>query len=443
MIKSLISGSPKTPSQLKEQRISAKRHGIHPKIMSPVALNVVDKLLDAGHEAYLVGGCIRDALLGKEPKDFDVATSATPEEVKRLFRRSRIIGRRFRIVHVQEGREIIEVTTFRGSHKQSDNIHASQNQQGVLVRDNVYGDLDEDALRRDFTCNSLYYDIDSHEIVDFMGGQKDLKKRVLRTIGDPSERFVEDPVRMMRAIRFEAKLGLKLDSKSKRELIKQIPMIREVSAARMFDEVVKLLLHEEAIKAYKLMTETGLFMQLFPWSAKLMQSNQNYKNLVDIAIRSTEVRMRDNQRASPFYLYAVFLWPAVEQEYIAQLAKKNPPSRAMDIAGAKIIDMHAPFVSIAKRFSMSMKDTWYLQTQFDRRDGKRASKLYEHPRFRAAYDFLKMREESGEDLNDLGDWWTKYQAVSSDERAAMVSKLKPSQSSRKPRSKSRRNKKTS
>lgn len=437
MIKRLLSGNTKDPSKLKEQRIGVKHHGIQPNTMSPLSLSVVDKLLDAGHEAYLVGGCIRDAVLGKVPKDFDVATSATPEEVKRIFRRSRIIGRRFRIVHVQGGREIIEVTTFRGSHKQTDTPHASQNQQGVLVRDNVYGTLEEDALRRDFTCNSLYYDIDSHEIVDFLGGLKDLKKGTLRTIGEPRERFTEDPVRMMRAIRFEAKLGLKLDSKSKRELLKQMPMIREVSAARMFDEIIKLLMHEQAVKAYKLMTDTGLLTQLFPWSAQLMETNPKYKKLMEIAMQSTEARMKDSQRASPFYLYAILLWPVVEQEYAVQLENKNPPSRAMEIAGSKVIDMHGQFVSIAKRFSMSMRDTWYLQTQLDRRDGARAQKLFEHPRFRAAYDFLKMREQSGEDLNNLGDWWTTYQNVSIEEREEMVKKLKPTKSTRKPRSKSR------
>jgi len=311
----------------------------------------------------------------------------------------------------------------------------------VLIRDNVYGNLDEDAMRRDFTCNSLYYDIDSHEVVDFLGGVKDIKKGILKTIGDQNERFVEDPVRMMRAMRFEAKLGLKLDNKSKRALLKQMPMIREVSAARMFDELIKLLMHEEAKKAYKLMMDTGLFMQLFPWSAQLISSQSEHKALFDIAIESTEARMKDSQRASPFYLYAIFLWPVVEKEYIAQLANKNPPSRAMDIASTKVLEMHAPFISIAKRFSIPMRDTWYLQTQFDRREGSRAQKILEHPRFRAAYDFLKMRGEadtkSGEKLRALGDWWTHYQDARVEERLNMVQSLKPAKNTKKPRSRSR------
>jgi len=428
MIKRLIPGITKNTVPVKERRIGASAHSIKPSMMSPLAVSVVDQLLDAGYQAYIVGGCIRDALLGKEPKDFDVATSATPEQVKRIFRRSRIIGRRFRIVHVQDRREIIEVTTFRGSHKDSNTPHASQNTQGVLLRDNVYGTLEEDAVRRDFTCNSLYYDIDSHDIVDFMGGVKDLKNGVLRTIGNPAERFKEDPVRMMRALRFQAKLGLKLDSASKKQLNKQMPMIKEVSAARMFDEIIKLLMHSEACTAFKLMNETGLFAQLFPWSAEIANSRKadqaNYKKLLEIAMQGTEERMQLGKRVSPFYLYATLLWPAVEQEFEAQLENKQPPSRAMEIAGSKVIDMHSPIVSIAKRFTLSMRDTWYLQTQLSRRDGNRAQRLFEHPRFRAAYDFILMREEAGEDLGGLGKWWTDYQAANEDQRSKMVAAFK-------------------
>lgn len=431
MIKRFIPGISQTP-QFKERRIDESSHSIKLSMMSPLAVSVVDKLLDAGYEAYIVGGCIRDALLGKEPKDFDVATSATPEQVKRIFRRSRIIGRRFKIVHVQDRREIIEVTTFRGSHKESNTPHATQNNQGVLVRDNVYGTLEEDALRRDFTCNSLYYDIDSGDIVDFMGGVKDLKKGTLRTIGNPEERFKEDPVRIMRALRFQAKLGLKLDSASKKQLAKQMSMMKEVSAARMFDEVIKLLMHTEATTAFSMMNASGLFAQLFPWSAKLVNtpdkpstkgSLPNYKKIMEIAMQGTEKRLRSDKRVSPFYLYATLLWPAVEYEY-QHLLEKNSPARAMEIAGAKVIDMQGSMVSIAKRFALSMKDTWHLQTQLSRRDGARAQKLFEHPRFRAAYDFILMREEAGEDLEGIGKWWTDYQEANEEQRQQMVSELK-------------------
>ena len=428
MIKRFIPGIANKTTPVKERRISATKHAIDPSLMSPLAVSVVDKLLDAGYQAYIVGGCIRDALLGREPKDFDVATSATPEQVKQIFRRSRIIGRRFRIVHVQERREIIEVTTFRGSHKNSKTSHATQNNQGVLLRDNVYGTLEEDALRRDFTCNSLYYDIDSHDIVDFMDGVKDLKKGVLRTIGDPAERFQEDPVRMMRALRFQAKLGLKPDPASSRQLTKKMPMIREVSAARMFDEVIKLLMHTQARSAFKLMCKTGLFQQLFPWSEKLLGtsgSNQaNYQELLEVAMRNTEERLRNNKRVSPFYLYSTLLWPAVEREYKVQLENRIPPARAMAMAGSKIIDMQGSIVSIAKRFALPMRDTWHLQTQLSRRSGNGAQRLLDHPRFRAAYDFILMREEAGEDLEGLGKWWTEFQSAGEREKEKMVGALR-------------------
>ena len=430
MIKQFINGITNQRTAIKERRIPEHKHSVRQDKISSLAISVVDQLLDAGHEAYVVGGCIRDILLNKQPKDFDVATSATPEQVKRLFRRSRIIGRRFRIVHVQDRREIIEVTTFRGNHKTGKGNQATQSTQGMLLRDNVYGNLEQDALRRDFTCNSLYYDIDSGEVVDFTDGVKDLKNGLLRTIGDPAVRFKEDPVRMMRALRFQAKLDLKLDRLSRKQLDAQVGMINEVAAARLFDEVIKLLMHSDAHKAYKMMRESGLFGQLFPWTEKLITQNPNYKKLLQVAMQGTETRLRSNKRVSPFYLYASLLWPAVEHEYQIQLGKKNPPSRAMEMAGAKIIEMHAPLVSIAKRFAVSMRETWYLQTQLHRRDGVRAQKMLEHSRFRAAYDFVLMREEAGEDLQGLGAWWTDYQKASVDERTKMVKALKGTKTSR-------------
>lgn len=445
MIKRFISGTQTT--QTKERRISEKDHPIRPSMMSSLAVHVVDKLLDQGYEAYIVGGCIRDAMLGKEPKDFDVATSATPEQVKRIFRRARIIGRRFRIVHVQDRREVIEVTTFRGSHKTGNSHHASQNHQGVLLRDNVYGTLEEDAMRRDFTCNSLYYDIDSNEIIDFMGGVKDLKKGILRTIGNPEERFKEDPVRMMRALRFQAKLGLKLDANSKKHLHKQISMIGEVSAARMFDEIIKLLMHQQAAKAFQLMEESGLFAQLFPDSAQLSQASAqrtkqqtlpNYKRLLHIAMQGTENRLQSGKRVSPFYLYATLLWPAVHQEFTQLTAQNTLPAQAMDIAATKALEMHAPMVSIAKRFSIPMRDTWYLQTQLARRAGSRAQRLFEHPRFRAAYDFVLMREEAGEDLQGLGAWWTEYQEAGAEKQEHMAQALDQNKGRKRSKSRNRR-----
>ena len=427
MIKRFIPGLKNKDYVARERRIPSSKHSLRLDQISPLARKVVDSLLDAGYEAYPVGGCIRDALLGIPPKDFDVATSATPEQVKRLFRRSRIIGRRFRIVHVQEQREVIEVTTFRGDHKSGENQHSSQSNQGVLLRDNVYGSLQEDALRRDFSCNSLYFDIDSGEIVDFTGGVDDLKRRKLKIIGDPARRFREDPVRMLRAIRFEAKLGLKLESKSRKQLIKQAEMIREVSSARLFDEVIKLILHKQAVAAFENMLASGIFAQLFPWTASLLNTNPAYAQLLTIAMTATEERLRNEQRVSPFYLYATILWPPVEQEYQLQLSNKMPPARAMEVAASKILDLQVQRVGIPRRFSQSMRDTWHLQTQLHRRKGGRAARMLENPRFRAGYDFLLMREKSGEDLAGLGQWWTDYQAANAEHRESMESAVEQSE----------------
>jgi poly(A) polymerase len=427
MIKQFIP-SLKKPSKVVERRIPVSKHGVHRDQFSPLALKVVDRLLDEGHEAYIVGGCIRDVLLGKDPKDFDVATSARPEQVQKLFRRSRIIGRRFKIVHVEEKREIIEVTTFRGDHKSGNSRHATQSSEGMLLRDNVYGSLHEDAIRRDFTCNSLYFDMDSEEIVDFLDGVRDIKQRVLRTIGEPEERFREDPVRMMRALRFQSKLGLKLDTESFKQLKQNIGMIREVSSARLFDEVIKLLMHESSASAFGLMLDTGLMAQLFPASAGAVKSRPMGLKLLNAAMTTTEARLKSGKNASPFYLYAVLLWPAVEQEFQQQLARKQPPARAMQISGDKTIAAQSSLVSIPRRFSQPMREIWEMQNRLPQRN--KAQKLLEHQRFRAAYDFLLIREQAGEDFAGLGDWWTRYQNADPQGRDKMISELPAAKSSR-------------
>jgi len=434
MIKKFIPSLNKS-SKVIERRIPVSKHGVTRDKFSPLSLKVVDKLLDEGHEAYIVGGCIRDILLGKTPKDFDVATSARPEQVQKLFRRSRIIGRRFKIVHVEEKRDLIEVTTFRGDHKSGNSRHATQSSEGVLLRDNVYGSLQEDAVRRDFSCNSLYFDIDSEEIVDFLDGVRDIKQGILRTIGDPEERFREDPVRMMRALRFQSKLGLKLDAKSYKQLKQNIGMIREVSSARLFDEVIKLLLHDSSATAFKMMMDTGLMEQLFPSSTKAIAAKPIMAKLITAAMQTTEARLQSGKNASPFYLYAVLLWPAAEQEFQEQLSRKQPPVRAMQTAGDKTIAGQSSLVSIPRRFSQPMREIWEMQNRLPQRD--RAQKLLEHPRFRAAYDFLLVREQSGENLDGLGAWWTKYQDANQQTRDKMVSEL-PVKSSNRRRLRKRR-----
>ena len=442
MIKRFIDKFSNSGTQTKRQEIPRKKHPVRVEDISPFALEVVDELRDAGYEAYIVGGCVRDAILGMKPKDFDVATNATPEQVRRLYRRARIIGRRFQIVHVQSRQEVIEVTTFRGHHDSGDQGQnkrrrgepaAKKSGKGMLTRDNVFGSMEDDAVRRDFTCNALYFDTDSEAVIDFVGGFEDLRNGLLRTIGDPEKRFQEDPVRMMRAIRFQAKLGLKLDKNSQYQLSKKSQLIQEVSAARLFDEVIKLLLHPKAATAFKLFIESGLFALLFPASAKEASENKQLSQLLDVGAQNTGERLSAGKGVSPFYLYATLLWPALITGFEQLLTKKEHPSRAMELASSTVLTDQSQHVSIPKRFALAIRDTWYLQTQLDKRQGNRADRLLEHPKFRAAYDFILMREASGENLNGLGDWWTEYQSANIERREAMRNSLPPAGNKRRRR----------
>lgn len=450
MIKRFIEKLAKPVTKTRRKTIGPDQHSVRVNDMSAFGVEVADQLRDANYDAYLVGGCVRDALLNKRPKDFDVATDARPEQVKRLFRRARIIGRRFQIVHVQNRQEIIEVTTFRGDHTQAPKESkrpkrgeqsARSSGKGVLLRDNVFGSLEEDALRRDFTCNALYFDADTEDIIDFVGGVADLQQGLLRTIGQPEQRFREDPVRMMRAIRFQSKLDLKLDKASALALNSQAKMITEVSPARLFDEVIKLLLHEKSVSAFQQFTDSKIFEYLFPVSASVVSAEPRYAKMLQIAMNNTEQRLGVGKTVSPFYLYATLLWPMVDVEYQRQLSNKQAPARAMETAISQALAIQSETVSIPKRFSQSMRDTWHLQTQLHRRSGDRAERLVSNPRFRAAYDFLLMREEAGENHDRLGEWWTNYQNANAEKRALMVESL--GAPLRKPRRRRRRTNKPS
>ena len=436
MIQHLIKKFSSSVPSVKREVIPVADHPLRVEDLSPFALKVADDLRDAGYEAYIVGGCIRDALIGKEPKDFDVATNATPEQVKRLYRRARIVGRRFQIVHVQNRHETIEVTTFRGHHEDTKSSssfgrgepRAKKSGKGMLMRDNVFGSMEDDAVRRDFTCNALYFDTDTEEIIDFLGGVSDLRNGLLRTIGDPAKRFREDPVRMMRAIRFQAKLGITLDSESKKQMSRAAHLISEVSPARLFDEVIKLLLHADASEAYRLFHESGLFERLFPATYQEISHNNQLSRMLEIAMQHTEQRLGIGKGVSPFYLYSTLLWPSVEPKFKqlssrAAKSKNVPASRAMTIAASEALEEQARQITIPKRFSLAMRDTWHLQTQLPRRNGQQAAKSLQHPKFRAGYDFLLMREQSGEEMNQLGEWWTKYQESNETEREKMVADL--------------------
>lgn len=404
--------------------LGSKDHILRRNQLSENALKVVHRLAEAGHKAYLVGGCVRDGLLGLDPKDFDVATSATPDEVRALFRNARIIGRRFRIVHVCFGREIIEVTTFRGQHSGDEGDHRSQqSEDGMLLRDNVWGSVDQDALRRDFTVNALYYNPIDGTIHDWAGGIDDMEGRCLRLIGKPEVRYREDPVRMLRAVRFAAKLNFELEEETAEPIHLLAPMLLQVPPARLFEEVLKLFLSGKALATYLILREQGLFAMLFPATFDALSVLPWAEKMIRQALKNTDARLAEGKPVTPAFLYAALLWPAVVMESMAMQAEGMAETPANQQAAHATITRQLQHTSIPKRFSLPMRDIWDMQQRLPRRRGKRADLLLENPRFRASYDFLLLREIAGELEPGLGEWWTQYQTLDEHGRREMIAEL--------------------
>ncbi|MCC5015965.1 MULTISPECIES: polynucleotide adenylyltransferase PcnB [Legionella] len=415
--------------------IPRSQHHISKTDISANALKVLNRLNSAGFQAFLVGGSVRDLLLRKVPKDFDVATNATPNQIKKLFRNARIIGRRFKLVHIIFHRDIIEVATFRGSEGADEVIEANQltNERGMLVRDNVYGTLDEDAWRRDFTINSLYYNIDDSSIVDFTGGVNDVNQHIIRMIGDPTTRYQEDPVRMLRAVRFSAKLHFSLAPETAEPLPHLSYLITHVSGSRLFDEMTKLYQCGEAENVHRLLIQHGLFPHLFAQTAKLMDSHYPVNALIGIALENTDTRIRDNKPVTPAFLFAVLLWfPLQARTALLQEEEGLDPLPALEKAMSQVIIEQNQVITIPKRFSQIMREMWLLQYRFPKRLGGRAFNLLQHPRFRAAYDFLALRALAGDEELELAQWWTTFQDASESEQTEMIATLAPA-APRKPR----------
>ena len=404
----------------------AGQYGLTSKMISRNAHEVVETLQNSGFEAYVVGGSVRDLLLGLKPKDFDVATNAEPTEVKSLFRRSRIIGRRFQIVHVQFSRELIEVTTFR-SNQDSDVKKSKKNtplrqqsKSGMLTRDNVFGSVTDDAERRDLTVNALYYDPSDNTIHDFTDGLQDIDKRTIRMIGDPATRFREDPVRLLRVARFTAKLGFKIEPRTAKPMSKLARDLAHVSPPRFFDETLKLFMSGNGASTYRLLCEHELFDQLVPQVAHLIKDgSNNAARLIEQAFINTDIRISSNKRVTPAFIYAALLWPAVEKLVAHYTERGNSPTYALSKAAGEVIAKQITVTAIPRRFTMPMREIWDLQLQLPRRGGHRAKRLSENPRFRAAYDFILLREQAGEDLAGLGDWWTQYQEADEEQKLKM------------------------
>ncbi len=411
-------------------------HPISRKYISDNALKVMYRLNKAGFDAHLVGGCLRDLLLGGHPKDFDIATDATPDEVRSLFKNSRIIGRRFQIVHVRFGRDIVEVTTYRGHHNKTakskgHNHQSAQNDEGMLLRDNVYGSIKEDACRRDITVNALYYSVKDFAVHDYCGGIHDLRHRVIRIIGDPEQRYREDPVRMLRVIRFAAKLGFEIDQASSTPLLSLGELLLSIPSARLFDEVLKLFMAGHANNTYHLLCDYQLFDKLFPLSDTLRTRDDNVERLFTQAFINTDTRISQDKPVTPAFIFAALLWPVVHQKMRHILESDLPDEyqstemAALHAAATDVIQQQVQHTAIPRRFQMSMREIWELQLRLPKHNGKRAQKLVEHPRFRAAYDFLLLREHSGEISAGLGQWWTDYQEQNPKDRPDGQSALHP------------------
>ena len=404
----------KTPTTLDIYKIPREQHSISRKNIDENALKVLYRLHNAGFRALLVGGGVRDLLLGLKPKDFDITTNATPEEIKALFRNCRLIGRRFRLAHILFGREVIEVATFRGHHddqNSQDLQKVKQSQAGMLLRDNVYGSLEEDAERRDFTVNALYYDIADFSLYDFCGGMQDLKDRKLTLIGEPDVRYREDPVRMLRAIRFAAKLDLNISEQCAEPIRRLAALLQDIPAARHFDEVIKLLLSGQGLATYRLLKEYKLLQVLFPILFKDGEDDKATA-IIEQALIDTDLRIAEGKRVTPAYIYAIMLWYPLEQRAQEMSFESGMEYHdAFLLAMNEVLSIQVKTITIPKRFSAAIRDIWSLQLRLPRFGGKRAQRLYQHIKFRAAFDFLALRArvEKTNELRDLTAWWQEYQ----------------------------------
>jgi len=398
--------------------VGRNHHNISRKNISRNALKVLYKLNEAGYASYLVGGAVRDLLLERRPKDFDVATDATPEQVKRLFRNSRLIGRRFRLAHVFFGRDIIEVATFRGPNV--DNAKTSD--QGMILRDNVYGTLEEDAWRRDFSINALYYNIADFSVVDYTGGLPDIKAKKLRIIGEPEQRFREDPVRMLRAIRFAAKLGFKIEKRCEKSIQKLGGLLEDISSARLFDESTKLFLSGHGVESFRELRHYDLFYTLYPEIDELLDDDSALEKFIEVAMRNSDRRIAKNRPVTPAFLIAVLLWADVKLLVDEHGVTGGAYLQALQQEGDHVLHHQQKRTAAPRRLTAQAREIWVVQQRLIMQ--RQPYKIYEHPRFRAAYDFLLLRAESGEtELQELVDWWTQFQEVEGEERKRMVNSL--------------------
>jgi len=415
LISRVFGGKKSASSHHEPAVIPVSSHGITRDRISSGSRRTCETLQQHGHKAYVVGGAVRDLLIGAEPKDFDIATDATPEEVRRYFRRARIIGRRFQIVHVMMGQETLEVTTFRGLLDEK----TKTDEHGRVLHDNVFGSHAEDAARRDFTANALYYDPATEAVIDYHHGVGDLKQKTLRMIGEPRARYREDPVRMLRAVRLAAKLGLMIDPAASKPIREMASLLENVPPARLFDEMLKLLTSGHSVKCITQLRDEGLHHGLLPLLDVILEQPMGEK-FVMLALNNTDDRVRQGKGISPGFLFATLLWHEVLAHWEKLKAKGEAKIPALYQAMDTVLDVQGEKLAITRRIAGDIKDIWALQPRFESRSGKRPYGLLEQPRFRAGYDFLVLRAESGEVEMELADWWTRFQEVDGNERAEML-----------------------
>lgn len=425
------------PFPAKPRIIPRSEHTISRNHISSAALKVLYRLKQANYAAYLVGGGVRDLLLGREPKDFDIATDAQPEQVRELFRNCRLIGRRFRLAHVHFGQEIIEVATFRADASNDGDRVISD---GMILRDNVYGSIDDDVWRRDFTVNALYYNIEDFSVVDYVGGVEDVKAGRLRLIGDPEARYREDPVRMLRAVRFATKLGFTIDAGSEQPIFKLAHLLKDIPAARLLEEANKLFMSGSALQSFEHMRHYGLFDYLFPQvEAALSQEEEGFPHtLIMKALKNTDERINIGKPVNPAFLFSVMLWQPMRDLQDHYQKNGAPAFEAHRLAADTVISRQIATVAIPRRLTTMIREIWDLQTRLLNRRGKRPFALLNNKRFRAAYDFLLLRAETGEVDQALADWWTEFQEASDERRDAMQSELPAEQPRRRKRRPRRR-----
>lgn len=412
--------------------IPRKKHNISRKAISVNALKVLYRLNQHGYDTYLVGGCVRDLLLNQNPKDFDVTTSATPEQLQKLFRNCRLVGRRFKLAHILFGKEIIEVATFRGQHIDTENpLQAKQAKNGMLLRDNVYATIEQDAKRRDFTINSLYYNIKDFTVRDYCNGIDDLQLGVIKLIGDPETRYREDPVRMLRAIRFAAKLDMNIDKSSRKPMKQLKTLLHHVPAPRLFDESLKLFQSGKGYNTYLLLREHDLFGELFPILNKCLlpapakEPSTHLERMIEQVLKNTDRRIIEKKRVNPAFLFAAFLWYPINELTQSLLQEKELTyHEAFSLTCNEILSEQCQSIAIPRRLTAVMIDIWHLQIRMSKRLGKQIQTIFNHPKFNAGYDLLELRAsiEKGDLLNHA-KWWGEFRYTDEEHRKMMVKQL--------------------